>query len=78
MDTVLDIMVSNLGPEKDPDVRLKFFTMLSRHLLNYNQTTTSQRNQLQMFVKHIIEGSFTMFYKKALLRQILEFIMYSV
>jgi hypothetical protein len=54
MNTVLNIMVGNLGPEKDPEVRLKFFTMLARTLLNYKQSTRS--SQFEFFVKQIVEG----------------------
>jgi len=55
MEIILDIMVANLGPEKDPEVRLKFFTMLAKHLKTYTKTTAAQKEQLQNFAKHIIE-----------------------
>lgn len=58
MDTILEIMLTNLNPEKDPEVRLKFFTSLARHLEFYSKTATTHQKELQKFVKHIIEGEY--------------------
>ena len=42
LEDVIPVMVANLNPEKEPEVRLKFFTLLSRLLLNAPQTVDSQ------------------------------------
>ncbi|ELU05823.1 hypothetical protein CAPTEDRAFT_167239 [Capitella teleta] len=42
LDDVLPIMAANLNPDKDPEVRLKFFSLLSRLLLNAPKTLNSE------------------------------------
>ena len=42
LEQVIPIMAANLDPEKDPEVRLKFFTLLSRLVLNAPRTLDSQ------------------------------------
>jgi len=56
MDTILKIMLSNLNPDKDPEVRLKFLTTLAKHLEVFSKGATLDNMQLQIFVKRIIEG----------------------
>ena len=48
-------MVDNLGPKKDPEVRLRFFSMLAENL-QYCQKTVLKQNQLHTFVRLIIQG----------------------
>ena len=42
LDDIIPMFVANLNPEKDPEVRLKFFTLLSRLLMNASATLDSQ------------------------------------
>ncbi|XP_013406264.1 dynein assembly factor 5, axonemal [Lingula anatina] len=43
LEDVIPIMVANLNPEKDPEIRLKFFSLLSRLMLNAAGTLDSQQ-----------------------------------
>lgn len=57
---VLDILVAYLGPKRDAEVRLGLFTELSTILRLYSEITDTlsdtQVEQIQFFVKTIIEG----------------------
>ncbi|ODM95566.1 Dynein assembly factor 5, axonemal [Orchesella cincta] len=57
MDIVLGILVSYLGPKRDPEVRLSLFTELAGILKFYSEIehTPQQLEQIQFFVKTIIE-----------------------
>ena len=41
LDDVIPILVGNFNPEKDPEVRLKFFTLLSNLMMNSKATIDS-------------------------------------
>ncbi|CAL8074424.1 unnamed protein product [Orchesella dallaii] len=57
IDVVLAILVSYLGPKRDPEVRLSLFTELAEILKLYSEVEHSpqQTKQIQFFVKTIIE-----------------------
>lgn len=43
LEDVIPMMVANLKPDKDPEVRLKFFSLLSRLMMNSVATLDSQQ-----------------------------------
>ncbi len=49
LEDIIPIMVSNLNPEKDPEVRLKSFSLLSRLLMNAPNTIDSQQRYCLCF-----------------------------
>ncbi|CAG7722102.1 unnamed protein product, partial [Allacma fusca] len=46
-------MTKNLGPERDPEVRLRFFALLAENLQHCPKSGCE--TQLHEFTKHIIE-----------------------
>ena len=50
LDDVIPMFVANLDPEKDPEVRLKFFSLLSRLMLNSSQTLDSQNRLVDYLI----------------------------
>ena len=42
LDAVIPILVKNLHPDKDPEVRLKFFNLLSALMMNSKDTLDSK------------------------------------
>lgn len=60
IDLVLSILMAYLGPKRDPEVRLSLFTELAGILRLYseinNDMSEQQAEQIQFFVKTIIEG----------------------
>ena len=43
LEDIIPIMVANLHPDKDPEVRLKFFSLLSRLMMNSAGTLDSRQ-----------------------------------
>ncbi|CAG7834113.1 unnamed protein product, partial [Allacma fusca] len=54
---ILIIMTENLGPERDPEVRLRFFALLAENLQHCPKSGCE--TQLHEFTKHIIENVLT-------------------
>jgi len=60
MNTILNILVTNLSPDKDPEVRLKLFMLLAEVLSQYEVEmleSDGQRDKMEIFVKNIVEGT---------------------
>lgn len=43
LDNVMKVLLVNLSPSKDPDVRSKFFSLLSHLVTSSSNTTNSER-----------------------------------
>ena len=55
-DVVLSILTENLSPKRDPEVRLRFFSMLAENLPHCKNTEETEK-KFHFFVKHIVQGS---------------------
>ncbi|EDV28055.1 uncharacterized protein TRIADDRAFT_53253 [Trichoplax adhaerens] len=53
LDIAIPILISNLNPEKDPELRLKFFTLFSNLLVNANMTLNSEGTFI-MYIEGVI------------------------
>ena len=53
LDDVIPILSENFNPEKDPEVRLKFFSLLSNLMMNCKDTLDSQ-NKFADFAQIVV------------------------
>ena len=54
LDSIIPMMVENLCPDKDAEVRLKFFNLLSKLMLNAGSTLNSQNRYYKQGVNQWI------------------------